>query len=121
MGVFVGLQVDCVWNVGSDLQAGVEIYYQGHLRFWLISSSQKLPPFGTPISAPRVLNWRPHISMPMISPDLISSCAPRYRSMVPPPILWAIGPALAGQVTRGNDANFSDFCIMTPLDEPVVP
>ena len=27
MGVFVGLPVDCVWNGGSDLQTGVEIYY----------------------------------------------------------------------------------------------
>ena len=26
MGVFVGLPVDRVWNGGSDLQAGVEIY-----------------------------------------------------------------------------------------------
>ena len=27
MGVFVGLPVDRVWNGGSDLQAGMEIYY----------------------------------------------------------------------------------------------
>ena len=25
------------------------------------------------------------------------------------------------RITRGNDANFGDFGIMTPLDEPVVP
>ena len=30
MGVFIGLQVDSVWNGGSDLQAGVEIYYWEH-------------------------------------------------------------------------------------------
>ena len=30
MGVFVGLPVDRVWNGGSDLQAGVEIYYWEH-------------------------------------------------------------------------------------------
>ena len=30
MGVSVGLQVDRVWNGGSDLQAGVEIYYLEH-------------------------------------------------------------------------------------------
>ena len=40
----------------------------------------KRPPFGTPISPPRVVNWWPHISMPTRSPDLISSCALRYRS-----------------------------------------
>ena len=32
MGVFVGLPVDGVWNGGSDLQAGVEIYYWEHPR-----------------------------------------------------------------------------------------
>ena len=30
MGVLVGLPVDRVWNDGSDLQAGVEIYYWEH-------------------------------------------------------------------------------------------
>ena len=30
MGVFVRLPVDRVWNDGSDLQAGVEIYYWEH-------------------------------------------------------------------------------------------
>ena len=43
MGVFVGLPVDRVWNGGSDLQAGVEIYYWEHTEFWLISSSQNDP------------------------------------------------------------------------------
>ena len=33
MGVSVGLPVDRVWNGGSDLQAGVEIYYWGHTEF----------------------------------------------------------------------------------------
>ena len=32
MGVFVKLSVDRVWNGGSDLQAGVEIYYWEHPR-----------------------------------------------------------------------------------------
>ena len=32
MEVSVGLRVDCVWNGGSDLQAGVEIYYWEHRR-----------------------------------------------------------------------------------------
>ena len=32
MGVFVRLLVDRVWNGGSDLQAGVEIYYWEHPR-----------------------------------------------------------------------------------------
>ena len=40
MGVLVGLPVDRVWNDGSDLQAGVEIYHWEHPKFWLISSSQ---------------------------------------------------------------------------------
>ena len=45
-----------------------------------------------------------------------------YTQMkVLPPILCAIGLALARRAARGNDANFVDFGIMTPLDEPVVP
>ena len=43
MGVSVGLPVDGVWNGGSDLQAGVEIYYWEHPEFWLISGSQNDP------------------------------------------------------------------------------
>ena len=121
MGVSVGLPVDCVWNGGSDLPAGVEIYYQGHLQFWLILSSQNDPLLGPQFQPPRVVNWRPHISMPTKSPDLISSCALRYRSQVLPPILWVIGLALAGRIIRENDAKFGDFGIMTPLDEPVLP
>ena len=46
MGVFVALPVDRVWNGGSDLQAGVEIYYSEHPDFWLISSSQNDPILG---------------------------------------------------------------------------
>ena len=46
MGVFVGLPVDCVWNGGSDLQAGVETHYWEHTEFWLISSSQNDPILG---------------------------------------------------------------------------
>ena len=46
MGVSVGLPVDRVWNGGSDLQAGVEIYYWEHPEFWLISSSQNDPILG---------------------------------------------------------------------------
>ena len=46
MGVFVGLRVDCVWNGGSNLQAGVELYYWEHPEFWLISSSQNDPILG---------------------------------------------------------------------------
>ena len=43
MGVSVKLLVDGVWNGGSDLWAGVEIYYWEHTEFWLISSSQNDP------------------------------------------------------------------------------
>ena len=46
MEVSVGLPVDRVWNGGSDLQAGVEIYYWEHTEFWLISSSQNDPILG---------------------------------------------------------------------------
>ena len=52
MGVFVGLPVDRVWNGGSDLQAGVEIYYSGHARFWLILSSQNDPLLGPQFHPP---------------------------------------------------------------------
>ena len=77
MGVFVRLPVDRVWNGGLDLQAGVEIYYWEHPEFWLISSSQNDPLLGPQFHPPRVVNWRPHISMPMRSPDLISGCTLR--------------------------------------------
>ena len=80
MGVFVGLQVDRVWNGGSDLQAGVEIYYWEHPRILAHFEQPKRPPFGTPISPPRVVHWRPHISMPTGTPNLISSCTLRYMS-----------------------------------------
>ena len=80
MGVSVGLPVDHVWNGGSDLQAGVEIYYWEHTEFWLISGSQNDPIFGTPISPFRVVNWRPHFSKPIGSPDLNPSCTLRYKS-----------------------------------------
>ena len=43
MEVHVGPLVDRVWNGGSDLQPGVEIYYWEHPEFWLISSSQNDP------------------------------------------------------------------------------
>ena len=53
MGVSVGLLVDRIWNGGSDLPAGVEIYYWGYPRFWLILSSQNDPLLGPQIH-PRV-------------------------------------------------------------------
>ena len=46
MGVSVGLPVDRVCNGESYLQAGVEIYYWEHTKFWLISSSQIDPILG---------------------------------------------------------------------------
>ena len=52
MGVFVGPLVDGVWNGGSDLQAGVEIYYWEHPEFWLISSSQNDPLLGPQFQPP---------------------------------------------------------------------
>ena len=72
--------VDRVWDGGSDLQAGVDIYYWEHPGFWLISSSQNDPLFGPQFYPPRVVNWRPHISMPTRSPDLTPSCTLREKS-----------------------------------------
>ena len=46
MEVFVRHLVDRVWNGGSDFQAGVEIYYWEHTKFWLISSSGNDPILG---------------------------------------------------------------------------
>ena len=46
MGVIVKLLVDRVWNGRFDLQAGGEIYYWEHTKFWLISSSQNDPILG---------------------------------------------------------------------------
>ena len=77
MGVFVGLPVDRIWNGGSDLQAGVEIYHWEYPGFWLILSSQNDPLLRPKFHPPRVVNWRPHFSMPTRSPDLIPSCALR--------------------------------------------
>ena len=54
MGVSIGLSVDRIWNGGSDLQAGVEIYYWEHPEFWLILSSQNDPLFWDPIFSPPV-------------------------------------------------------------------
>ena len=77
MGVSFGLSVDRILNGGSDLQAGVEIYYWEHPKFSAHFEQPKRPHFGTPISPFRVVNWRPHSSMPTGSPDLIQSCALR--------------------------------------------
>ena len=46
------LPVDRVWNGGSDLQAGVEIYHWGHPGFWLILSSQIVPLLGPQFHLP---------------------------------------------------------------------
>ena len=80
MEVFVGLPVDGIWNGGSHLQAGVEIYHWGYPGFWLILSSQMTPFCDPNFTPPRVVNWRPHPSMPTRSPDLISSSALRHRA-----------------------------------------
>ena len=52
MGVSVGLPVDHLWNGGSDLQAGVEIYHWGYPGFWLILSSQNDPLLGPQFHPP---------------------------------------------------------------------
>ena len=52
MGVSVGLQVDRIWNGGSDLQAGLEIYHWGYPGSWLILSSQNDPLLGPQFHPP---------------------------------------------------------------------
>ena len=52
MEVSVGLPVDRIWNSGSDLQAGVEIYHWGYPGFWLILSSQIDPLLGPQFQPP---------------------------------------------------------------------
>ena len=68
MGVFIRLLWDRMWNGGSNLPAGVEIYHWEYLRFWLILGNQNDPLFGTPISPPRVVSWRSHISEAKLKP-----------------------------------------------------
>ena len=53
MGVSIGLPVDGMWKGVSDLQAGVEIYHWGYLRFWLILGNQ-MTPFWDPNFTPPV-------------------------------------------------------------------
>ena len=43
MGVFVRRPMDRIWNGGSDLQGGEEIYDWGYPIFWLILGSQNDP------------------------------------------------------------------------------
>ena len=81
----------------------------------------KMTPFWDPNFPFRVVNWRPHFSKPIGSPYLTPGCTLRYESQVLPPTLWVIGLTLAGRATRGNDANFGDFGIMTPLDSSPLP
>ena len=49
-------------------------------EFWLILSSQNDPLLGPQFHPPRVVNWRPHISLPTGSPDRISSRTLRHKS-----------------------------------------
>ena len=46
MGVSVRLRVDRIWNGGSNLQAGVEIYYWEHPRILAHFGSQNDPLLG---------------------------------------------------------------------------
>ena len=52
MGVSVGLLMARIWNGGSDLQAGVEMYHWEHPQFWLILSSQNDPLLGPQFHPP---------------------------------------------------------------------
>ena len=58
----------------------LEIYYWEHPRILAHFEQPKRPPFGTPISPPRVVNWRPHISLPTGILDASASCTLRYES-----------------------------------------
>ena len=81
MLVFFEPPVDCIWNGGSDLQAGVEIYHWGYPQFWLILSSQNDPLLGPQFQPPVWSIGGPiYLSMPMRSPDPILLFAPRYGS-----------------------------------------
>ena len=77
MEVFVRLPVDRVWNGRFDLQDGVEIYYWEHPPNFGSFRAAKMTPFWDPNFTPRVVNWRPHISMPMRSLDPIQCCTLR--------------------------------------------
>ena len=52
MGVAVGLLVRCVWNGGSDLQAGLEIYYWKHPQSFSSFRAAKMTPFWDPNFTP---------------------------------------------------------------------
>ena len=52
MGVSVGLLMDRIWNGGSDLQAGMEIYHWEYFKFWLILSNKNDPLFGPQFHPP---------------------------------------------------------------------
>ena len=52
MGVFVGFPVDGVWNGGSDLQAGVEIYHLGAPPNFGSFRAAKMTPFWDPNFTP---------------------------------------------------------------------
>ena len=80
MGVSVGLQVDRVWKADLISKPAWRHTIGSTPEFWLISSSQNDPLLGPQFHPPRVVNWRPHISMPTESPDLILSCPLRYES-----------------------------------------
>ena len=90
-------------------------------NFWLISSSQNDPTLG-PQFPPSVWSIGGPISL---SPQgartqfevVHSDMSPR-SCLLP---CESFGLTLAGRATRGNDANFGDFGIMTPLDSSVLP
>ena len=46
-------------------------------EFWVILSSQNDPLLGPQFHPPRVVNWRPHISLPNRSPDPSPGCTLR--------------------------------------------
>ena len=56
MWALIPLQLGCTPNAESCLQATMEIYSWGYFDFWLIFWVCQNTPFGTPISAPHVVN-----------------------------------------------------------------
>ena len=70
-------------------------------HFWVC----QITSFGTPISAPYVVNWMPHMFML----DILSSLALRCESQGPPSISLVMGSALAARVAHGIYPTFVYF------------
>ena len=113
--------MDRIWNGGSNLQAGVEIYHWGYPQFWLILSSQNHPLLGPQFQPPvwsiggpiSLCPWGARTQFEVVHSDrghrfCLLSCAP-------------LAPPWPGQLPVAMTPILVISGIMTPLDEPVVP